>query len=267
MMSEFRPWPDIKRFEGIHVQITEKLDGSNGCIVITEDNIYAQSRNRILTLDSDNYEFARFVEEQKLELREILGTGFHYGEWYGCGIGTKYGMTERRFALFDVHRWKDNPNLPNRIDVVPVLYDGIYTENIIEKILNDLKENGSKMIIGWMKPEGIVIYFPQFGRRLKRVFKQEEVAWRGVKKEKVQGERVDHWDIANKYLQPERLKKLLIRDERYILDYPVTLPVIVREYIKDLEKEIENIDKIKLYSVKKVVFNWVKEIYETILET
>jgi hypothetical protein len=152
------------------------------------------------------------------------------------------------------------------VDVVPILYEGPYKENIIEETKGNLKLNGSKLVPGWMKPEGIVIFFPELGLRKKSVFSQEEIAWKGQKSIKVIGEKIDHWNIANDYLQPIRLQKLFIKEENYLKNYPETLPELAKEYINDLIKETEKLDDLKLISTKKVVFSWIKQIYVEYME-
>lgn len=124
---EFKPWPKTPRlFRSI--LITEKIDGTNAAVIITSDGtVAAQSRNRLVTPGklTDNYGFARWVEENADELRDVLGTGHHYGEWYGSGIGRNYGLTngDKRFALFNVNRYQNVPHLDRvpGLDVVPVL--------------------------------------------------------------------------------------------------------------------------------------------------
>lgn len=41
------------------VWVTEKIDGTNACVVVTEDNqVYAQSRSRIITPEDDEAPFS-----------------------------------------------------------------------------------------------------------------------------------------------------------------------------------------------------------------
>src|SRR5258706_10163296 len=86
--------------------ITEKIDGTNGCIYVSEDGleIMAGSRSRWITPKEDNFNFARWVEENREELLK-LGPGRHFGEWWGCGIGRRYGIDGKRFSLFNTFRW------------------------------------------------------------------------------------------------------------------------------------------------------------------
>lgn len=146
--------PRLKR----GVVITEKIDGTNAQVVITEDGtIRAGSRTRWITpgKTTDNYGFAAWVEDNKEELLK-LGTGQHFGEWYGVGIQRGYGLQERRFALFNSLRWHaDNPP-PACCEVVPVLWRGELTD--INFVLTELEAYGSAAVAGFMKPEGIVVW-------------------------------------------------------------------------------------------------------------
>lgn len=154
---EFRPFGKIPRLSR-EVIVTEKIDGTNGSIVISPDGktIQAGSRNRFITTDNDNFGFAKWVEKNKEELL-TLGPGHHYGEWWGQGIQRGYELQERRFSLFNTIRWTVD-KLPPCCNVVPVLYKGIFNTTDIDSVLWNLENNGSKAKPGFMKPEGIVIY-------------------------------------------------------------------------------------------------------------
>lgn len=140
------------------VVITEKIDGTNALIWIAEDftTMKVGSRNRWITPDSDNFGFARWVEEHKDELIK-LGPGHHYGEWYGQGIQRRYGLDHKRFALFNTQRWSDPAVRPACCHVVPLLEIGPQ-ETAIEKALTRLRTEGSIAVPGFMDPEGVVIY-------------------------------------------------------------------------------------------------------------
>jgi len=137
--------------------ITEKIDGTNGQICITESNeIYVGSRNRWITVEDDNYGFARWVEENKEELLK-LGEGRHFGEWWGLGIQRGYGMIEKKFSLFNIGRYKDK-ELPECVSVVPIIYEGLFSEEAIACALEELKVNGSFAAPLFMDPEGIIVF-------------------------------------------------------------------------------------------------------------
>ena len=131
----FTPFPKIGRMKRGCV-ITEKIDGTNAAVriaplpiasdapytsVVGDYAVFAQSRSRFITPDDDNYGFARWVAENASSLVE-LGEGIHFGEWWGAGIQRRYGLTEKRFSLFNVGRWK-NAVLPACCSLVPILYE------------------------------------------------------------------------------------------------------------------------------------------------
>jgi hypothetical protein len=149
MEPEFQAWPKIPRWENETYVITEKIDGTNGCIVVTEHgDIFAQSRSRILdeSSDGDNYGFCKWVNGNKDELL-TLGVGHHFGEWWGRGIQRNYAMTERVFSLFNI--WM--PEIPECVRKVPVI------EKTLEKAHARLNELGSQAAPGFMNPEGLVL--------------------------------------------------------------------------------------------------------------
>ncbi len=155
MFEEFQKIPRLKR----NCVITEKIDGTNAQIHITDDGqMLIGSRSRYITTKEDNYGFARWAEANRDELLK-LGPGRHFGEWWGSGCQRGYGLTsgEKRFSLFNVGRWKAD-ELPSCVGLVPVLYEGPFSTDIVDQCIADLRENGSRAAPGFMKPEGIIIY-------------------------------------------------------------------------------------------------------------
>ena len=165
--------PEFVKFNKMYrvsrdVIVTEKLDGTNGQIFITDDGqMFVGSRNRWITPQSDNYGFARWCEENKQELMK-LGPGRHFGEWWGKGIQRGYGLDERRFSLFNTYRWSDPKVRPACCDVVPILYEGVFDTDVIDHRLSVLERNGSFAAPGFMRPEGIVIFHKQGNFCLKK---------------------------------------------------------------------------------------------------
>jgi hypothetical protein len=175
---EFVPYPKTPRLKR-DVVITEKLDGTNAQVVIKDVHVHdfpsnviealnlgegihrvmlAGSRTRWITpgKDTDNYGFAGWVERNAEELIK-LGEGQHFGEWYGLGIQRGYGLTERRFALFNTARWgAHNPNTPACCEVVPVL---AHRQDVsVDDVVASLRAEGSRAVPGFMNPEGIIVY-------------------------------------------------------------------------------------------------------------
>lgn len=174
-MIEFVEFPKIARLNR-EIVVSEKIDGTNAQVCITEDGeVLAGSRTRWITPQDDNFGFAKWVDEHREELLK-LGPGRHYGEWWGMGIQRKYGLSERRFSLFNTIRWCAHDKEPQPIPtpdprivqmqeripacchLVPVLYRGPLSQAEIELSLDRLRNDGSAAVPGFMKPEGIVVY-------------------------------------------------------------------------------------------------------------
>jgi hypothetical protein len=157
-LPEFVPWPKIPRWNR-DVTVSEKIDGTNAAIWVSDDGteIAAQSRTKWITPQDDNAGFARWVEQNREELLH-LGPGHHHGEWFGQGIQRKYGLTEKRFWLFNTHRWGDPSTRPACVGCVPVIWKGNASELDIPGLINKLKTEGSLAVPGWMQPEGIVVF-------------------------------------------------------------------------------------------------------------
>lgn len=161
--------------------ITEKIDGTNGQILVTEDgHFYAGSRNRWLVedgvLQGDNFGFGAWALEHKDELIAGLGSGRHFGEWWGSGIQRNYGLREKRFSLFNTEKWGDPAVRPACCHVVPVLYDGLFTTDRAEEWVLTLRVEGSRAVPGYLNPEGIVIYHVAAGTLFKKTLDHDEQA-------------------------------------------------------------------------------------------
>lgn len=182
---EFTRWPSILRMSKERVLVTEKIDGSNAAIRIRplkgetlSDNydlsqslgvvngyaLWAQSRKRFLlpVKEKDNFGFAKWVDEYATELLEILGPGDHFGEWWGQGIQRGYGLTEKRFSLFNAPRWSETLHYNKAKSSVPNLYTVpmMYAGSLYDLDLDDLRlilNQGSIAVPGF-KAEGMVVY-------------------------------------------------------------------------------------------------------------
>jgi hypothetical protein len=172
------------------IVVTEKIDGTNAQIFIDSANeigpegldptspeaqfqteyalgfkdgmaIYAGSRTRWIKLGDDNFAFAKWVSENADELF-ALGAGSHFGEWWGNGIQRGYGMSTRKFSLFNTNRWYDSLNhqklCPPCCDVVPILYAGPFDQRYINNAIDNLSDGGSDAALGFMDPEGVVVF-------------------------------------------------------------------------------------------------------------
>jgi len=174
---EFEKFSKIARLSR-EVFVTEKIDGVNCQILITEDGkLYTGSRKRFLTLDDDYLGFAQWANEHKNELMQ-LGVGRHHGEWWGKGIQRTYGLDERRFSLFNTSLWTDSR--PSCCGVVPILWRGNFDGLDVGKIMDDLKKHGSYACEGFMRPEGIVIYHTAGDVFFKKTFEHDGTGKRGM---------------------------------------------------------------------------------------
>lgn len=185
MTPEFQEFQKIARLNR-EVIVTEKIDGTNGQVHIrvadgslehgydcqieidgVSHYIRAGSRNRWIAHvgGDDNNGFGRWVYQHAHELA-VLGAGSHFGEWWGQGIQRKYGLTEKRWSLFNTGRWKD-PNdiislpdsvvVPSCCNVVPILKVGI-GPGVINEAVELLRNQGSFAAPGFMQPEGVVAF-------------------------------------------------------------------------------------------------------------
>lgn len=168
---EFRAWPSTPRLFR-DIVITEKIDGTNACVIVSEDGseVWAQSRKKLITPDDDNAGFARWVAENAGVLADVLGPGYHYGEWWGSKIQRTYGLVngDKRFSLFNVSRYADvELDMVPGLGLVPVLYEGPFSFEVIRGALFYLEMEGSHAAPGFMNPEGIIV----FHKAAQQVFK------------------------------------------------------------------------------------------------
>lgn len=209
----FQEFPKMARLNR-EIVITEKIDGSNGSVIIApgyqsldpgavpenlDDTatacdgfvVMAASRTRfVVPGKQDNAGFAAWVKENRSELLK-LGPGRHFGEWWGANIQRRYGLTEKRFSLFNVGRWcpaeildSGAPNHeksgvaeqrplfdasgklnsttwgpgPTCCHVVPTIWRGNFDLFDCRSAVEMLRSHGSFAAPGWKWPEGIVIY-------------------------------------------------------------------------------------------------------------
>lgn len=190
---EFQDFPKMARLSRECV-ITEKIDGTNAQILIGEDgSIQAGSRTRWITPDDDNFGFAAWVAANADQLR-LLGTGRHFGEWWGAGIQRKYNQNEKRFSLFNTLRWcahdaepaqipsadpraepKYQTRVPSCVSVVPVLYRGLFDTDEVNAAITRLRIDGSAAAPGFMKPEGVVVFHIAGNVGFKKTLEKDEV--------------------------------------------------------------------------------------------
>lgn len=190
MTNDFVEFPKIPRLSR-EIVITEKIDGTNACVCIyyaddgvgQPDNklsIRAGSRTRWITPEDDNHGFAKWVHANRDELIAGLGEGTHFGEWWGSGIQRGYGLTkgEKRFSLFNTHRWGNDATRPKCCHVVPVLAAGVFNTDVINTNLALLEMHGSMASPGFMNPEGLVIFHTAGNLMFKKTLEKDN-EWKG----------------------------------------------------------------------------------------
>lgn len=171
MFKEFQKIPRLSK----DIVITEKLDWTNACIVITkEGDFFCQSKNQIITPENDNYWFANWAYNNKEELMK-LWVGYHYWEWRWEWIQRKYNIWEKRFSLF-VFRWE---KLPSCISVVPILYQWEFDTNKINEVMKQLKESWSVASPWFLDPEWIIIFHTGSRQVYKKTFEND--LWKRTK--------------------------------------------------------------------------------------
>lgn len=204
MTFEFKAWPSIPRMSKERVVVTEKIDGSNSAVRIRpagslgEDfssdwirfkevdgvpyYVWAQSRKRFLgyTKETDNFGFGKWVAENTEELIRILGPGDHFGEWWGSGIQRGYGLSEKRFSLFNALRWFEvlhpteaHSEISN-LYIVPLLFAGQFYDLNVSEIRQDLIDNGSKAMPGF-RSEGMVVYLREVNASYKVLLENDDI--------------------------------------------------------------------------------------------
>jgi hypothetical protein len=176
----FVPFPSIARLSRDMV-VTEKLDGTNAQITILEDGrVFAGSRNRWVFPWADNFGFATWVFDNVGELRRTLGPGTHFGEWWGQGIQRTYGLTEKRFSLFNTGRWHGNTADNYRCleaplcHVVPVLLERTFDTVEVDAVLAHLQRVGSYAAPGFPRPEGVVVFHAKSGQLFKKTLDKND---------------------------------------------------------------------------------------------
>jgi len=229
-MIDFVSFKKIERLDNQPMFITQKLHGTNAQIYIKDGKVMCGSRARWITPGDDNYGFAAFVHENSESFIEFLGDGHHFGEWVGKGINSGEGLSEKIFCLFDFWRYKEDA-LPPRTRAVPVLYSGRLDLSEADIAMADLKENGSKLVPGFMRPEGIVVTIGTM--RYKRVFEEEDTRWTKSDSVKIVTD-ISAWEHM---LQPIRMAKIFSTEEQLKLNFPKSLPDICKAYLADIQQE------------------------------
>lgn len=167
---DFVKWPKIKRDNPFNVTITEKIDGTNACVIVENGEVIGvQSRNRFITPDDDNFGFATWVHT-RLESLSFLGDGYHYGEWAGPGIQKNpLGLVNKTFFLFNVYWPVDS--LPDCVGQVPILFQGVMDAMTVPDLLGALDADPERT------HEGVIVYYHAFRTRTKHTIISPNGKW------------------------------------------------------------------------------------------
>ena len=120
-IGQFRNFIKTMQYLGwrkINLIGTVKIHGTNSSVGLDlkDNSLFYQSRNRVLSLDDDNYDFAKYIEDNKPEFLKIfdeikntINTEKYdsiiiYGELAGKGIQNKVAVSQidRFFAPFSI---------------------------------------------------------------------------------------------------------------------------------------------------------------------
>jgi hypothetical protein len=168
--------------------ITEKIDGTNAQICFNKYGVLlvGSSKREIWpegTLGKpkgcDNAGFAKWVYENYEALFGFLGEGRHFGEWCGGNIQRGYGLKEKKFALFNTARFGiGKQEIPGALTfagltVVPIIYEGEFTTDVVDCAMEDLLVQGSFFAKGFMNPEGVVVYHHAIRKMFKVTYEHD----------------------------------------------------------------------------------------------
>lgn len=120
-IGQFRNFIKTMQYLGwreINLIGTVKIHGTNSSVGLDlkDNSLFYQSRNRVLSLDDDNYDFAKYIEDNKAEFLKIFNeiknkintekydSIIIYGELAGKGIQNKVAVSQidRFFAPFSI---------------------------------------------------------------------------------------------------------------------------------------------------------------------
>lgn len=206
LQNDDRVHPDISYFEGKRVIVTEKMDGE-GTSIYT-NHIHARS------LDTPYHPSRTVVNKLQGEIGYLIPDG-----WRICGENVYaehsifYKELESHFYVFSI--WNQNNECLSYDETVewcfllglthaPVLYDGIYDENVLQELVNHPRLQIREYVEGIGDPmEGFVV-------RIADSFHYEEVdenrlmlnLAKYVRKDHVQTD--EHW--LEKPVTPNKLK-------------------------------------------------------------
>ena len=238
---EFKKYQHLERFGTTEVQNIElgecfvfpKIDGTNACVWLKNGEVQAGSRNRHLSLSSDNAGFYQWVLGQDNILNYLKENPSHrlYGEWLvPHALKTYREDAWRRFYVFDVvedagedvvykHYDQYKPLLEkHNIDYLP--YICTITNGSYEQFINQMIHNVFLIQDGKGIGEGIVLKNYNFKNRFGRTtwakivsseFKEKHAKEHGG--HEVKGKKMIEQEIADKYVTTALCEKIYAKIE------------------------------------------------------
>lgn len=146
IMNRCAPMPKIE-FVG-----TVKIHGCNAGVQFVDGKIVCQSREREITIENDNYGFARFISELPADVIEnmkniVNGDGVLYFEWCGKGIQQKVAVNEIHKCAVLIAAWVGSETEGKFIEIenIPMANDN--------RVFNIFQFGKFVKVIDFNKPE------------------------------------------------------------------------------------------------------------------
>lgn len=219
----FTSYQHIERFGTTEVEniqfgecyIFPKIDGTNSSVWLEDGNLKAGSRNRELTLESDNADFYKSILQDEKILNLLLDYPFWriYGEWLVPHTLKTYREDAwRKFYVFDI---KYEDSYIHYDEYAPILEQygiefirplAVIRNPSYDQLINLLDVNTFLIKDGCGSGEGIVIknydYRNKYGRQtwakmVRNEFKDNNKKVMGVKT--TNGEKIIEEDIINRF--------------------------------------------------------------------
>lgn len=164
---------DMDCLVGREVVITEKLDGEN--TTLYSDGLHARS------IDSRHHESRSWLKQFHASIQHLIPEDLRIcGEYLYAKHSIAYDCLDSYFYMFSVWRgkqcfsWDKTVKVAHSLDIelVPVLYRGILTQNVLNAIIADLDTE---------KQEGFVvrlandIYIDDFSKKFAKYVRQQHV--------------------------------------------------------------------------------------------
>ena len=87
---------------------------------------------------------------------------------------TLHGTEPQRIVTQDPRIEKYQGVLPECCGLVPVLFKGMFSTQVVDEVIETLKTSGSLASPGFMKPEGVVIFHTAANMAFKKTIEKDE---------------------------------------------------------------------------------------------